>query len=563
MKLELIGHDEKYALEQSLLTLFPGEKPVYGTVDKTADTRWARVTLTEEDERVQVTTELGVDGKSAAHSYDYPLSGTEYEKEGQRRHAVGISFFGAAKDLLGISPAWGSLTGVRPSKVALSLIREGGKKRAEKELQELYCVTPARARLAIEAADAGIRAAAELEPNDISLYVGIPFCPTRCAYCSFVAQSVEKSFSLVEPYLEALFDEITAAGQLVRELGLNVKSFYMGGGTPTTLTADQMDRLLSKLEQNFDFGNLAELTIEAGRPDTIDPEKLRVLRAHNTTRVSINPQTMEDNVLAAIGRRHTADDIRRAMEQVRAAGFPHVNMDLIAGLPEDTPEGFARSLDEVISMGADNITVHRIGIMLGRIADSIAVLFLKKNIINEDELPVYQYGMQVLICNIAGMLTVLIVGILISRLVESIIFITIYATLRIYTGGYHARTPLVCNIVFLGTYLVTVMLEALKVNNSVVWIMYLLSCLIILRFSPIENVNKELDEKDKEIYRNKSLIISTLLLMILLAGDITDRYSNGAVNNIMMNMYSDISLYMKLVIISIAVLMLYALFKDK
>ena len=201
--------------------------------------------------------------------------------------------------------------------------------------------------------------------------------------------------------------------------------------------------------------------------------------------------------------------------------------------------------------------------MLGRIADSIEVLFLKKNIINEDELPVYQYGMQVLICNIAGMLTVLIVGILISRLVESIIFITIYATLRIYTGGYHARTPLVCNIVFLGTYLVTVMLEALKVNNSVVWIMYLLSCLIILRFSPIENVNKELDEKDKEIYRNKSLIISTLLLMILLAGDITDRYSNGAVNNIMMNMYSDISLYMKLVIISIAVLMLYALFKDK
>ena len=236
---------------------------------------------------------------------------------------------------------------------------------AERELQELYCGTPARARLAIEAADAGIRAAAELEPNDISLYVGIPFCPTRCAYCSFVAQSVEKSFSLVEPYLEALFDEITAAGQLVRELGLNVKSFYMGGGTPTTLTADQMDRLLTKLEQNFDFNGLAELTIEAGRPDTIDEEKLRVLRAHNTTRVSINPQTMEDNVLAAIGRRHTADDIRRAMEQVRAAGFPHVNMDLIAGLPEDTPEGFARSLDEVISMGADNITVHTLSLKKG------------------------------------------------------------------------------------------------------------------------------------------------------------------------------------------------------
>ena len=357
MKLELIGHDEKYALEQSLLTLFPGEKPVYGTVDKTADTRWARVTLTEEDERVQVTTELGMDGKSAAHSYDYPLSGTEYEKEGQRRHAIGISFFGAAKDLLGISPAWGSLTGVRPAKVALSLIREGGKARAEKELQELYCVTPARARLAIEAADAGIRAAAELEPNDISLYVGIPFCPTRCAYCSFVAQSVEKSFSLVEPYLEALFDEITAAGQLVRELGLNVKSFYMGGGTPTTLTADQMDRLLSKLEQNFDFGSLAELTIEAGRPDTIDEEKLRVLRAHNTTRVSINPQTMEDNVLAAIGRRHTADDIRRAMEQVRATGYGIVMPDE-SELHLDKPEIIRKGSSYAVRLRASAPSIH-------------------------------------------------------------------------------------------------------------------------------------------------------------------------------------------------------------
>ena len=358
MKLELIGHDEKYALEQSLLTLFPGEKPVYGTVDKTADTRWARVTLTEEDERVQVTTELGVDGKAAAHSYSYPLSGTDYEKEGQRRHAIGISFFGAAKDLLGISPAWGSLTGVRPAKVALSLIREGGKARAEKELQELYCVTPARARLAIEAADAGIRAAAELEPNDISLYVGIPFCPTRCAYCSFVAQSVEKSFSLVEPYLEALFDEIAAAGQLVRELGLNIKSFYMGGGTPTTLSASQMDRLLTKLEQNFDFTSLAELTIEAGRPDTIDEEKLRVLRAHNTTRVSINPQTMEDNVLAAIGRRHTAQDILDCYRTARRVGHDNINMDLIAGLPGDTVEGFRHSLQTAIDLDPENITVH-------------------------------------------------------------------------------------------------------------------------------------------------------------------------------------------------------------
>ncbi|MDO4812306.1 MAG: coproporphyrinogen dehydrogenase HemZ [Eubacteriales bacterium] len=364
MKVQLIGHDEKYALEQSLLTLFPDERPVYGTIEP-ADTRWAIVRMCEESGSVRFTTELGYDGKNAENSYTYPLSGTDYEREGQRRHALGLSFFGAARKVLGISPAWGSLTGVRPTKVAMSLLREGGKAYAERELANTYFVTPERIRLAMESADAGIKAAAALEPNDISLYVGIPFCPTRCAYCSFVAQSVEKSFALVEPYLDALCDEAVSAGQLVRDLGLNVKSFYMGGGTPTTLTAPQMDRLLTALEKNFDFGGLAELTIEAGRPDTIDPEKLSVLRAHNTTRVSINPQTMEDNVLAAIGRRHKADDIRRAMEQVRAAGFPHVNMDLIAGLPEDTAEGFARSLDEVVAMGADNITVHTLSLKKG------------------------------------------------------------------------------------------------------------------------------------------------------------------------------------------------------
>ena len=269
-------------------------------------------------------------------------------------------------EVTGSTPPWGMMTGVRPVRIIHDMRASGA---TEDEIRarflDHFACTPEKFALALGIADLQKPVLDAADPMDCSVYAGIPFCPTRCAYCSFVAQSVEKSFSLVEPYLEALFDEITAAGQLVRDLGLNVKSFYMGGGTPTTLTADQMDRLLTKLEQNFDFGNLAELTIEAGRPDTIDPEKLRVLRAHNTTRVSINPQTMEDNVLAAIGRRHTADDIRRAMEQVRAANFPHVNMDLIAGLPEDTPEGFARSLDEVISMGADNITVHTLSLKKG------------------------------------------------------------------------------------------------------------------------------------------------------------------------------------------------------
>ena len=170
---------------------------------------------------------------------------------------------------------------------------------------------------------------------------------------------------MVEPYLDALCAEIAAAGEMVRETGLRIKSFYMGGGTPTTLTAEQMDRLLTALENHFDFANLAELTIEAGRPDTITAEKLSVLRDHRVTRLSVNPQSMNDAVLTAIGRRHTADDIRRAMALVKDAGFPHVNMDLIAGLSEDTPESFRASLRECLIMGADNITVHTLSLKKG------------------------------------------------------------------------------------------------------------------------------------------------------------------------------------------------------
>ncbi len=364
MKLELCGHNEKYALEQSLLTLFPGERPVYGEVTP-EDARWAVVTMHENGAQVEFVTEIGYDGKTARCAYAYPLSGDDYEREGQRRHALGLSFFGAAKDALGVTPPWGSLTGVRPTKVALALLKEGGREHADRVLDETYAVTPERRRLAIEAAEAGQKAAEALAPNDISLYVGIPFCPTRCAYCSFVAQSVEKTFAMVEPYLDALCAEIAAAGEMVRDTGLRVKSFYMGGGTPTTLTADQMDRLLTALESHFDFASLAEKTIEAGRPDTITAEKLAVLRDHRVTRLSVNPQSMNDHVLTAIGRRHTAEDIRRAMVEVADAGFPHVNMDLIAGLSEDTPESFRASLDECLTMGADNITIHTLSLKKG------------------------------------------------------------------------------------------------------------------------------------------------------------------------------------------------------
>ncbi|NLU23387.1 MAG: coproporphyrinogen dehydrogenase HemZ [Clostridiales bacterium] len=366
MKLIFHGHNEQYAVEQSLLALFPQERPVYTPAEPGENQ--ADITLFPGETYASAVTELIYNGQSARGTARVKLSAApdDYERERLRQRAVKLSFFKAARAITGQTPAWGALTGIRPGKMAARMLEEGkSPAQTSRILRDTYFVSPARRQLCLETAQAGLKAAKELQPQDISLYIGIPFCPTRCAYCSFVSNSVEKSFHLVEPYLESLFQEIASAGQMVKELGLRIKSFYMGGGTPTTLTSDQMNRLLTALENHFDLDHCAEFTIEAGRPDTITAEKMAVLRRHGTTRVSVNPQTMEDHVLRAIGRQHTGADIERAMEIVGRAGFPHVNMDLIAGLPEDTPEGFRRSLDKCLTLGADNITIHTLSLKKG------------------------------------------------------------------------------------------------------------------------------------------------------------------------------------------------------
>ena len=364
MRLVFQGHDYRYAVEQSLLAFFPGQRPVYEGEE--ADR--ALVTLTGEAGQALAETVLTVDGRTARGQARtaIPDGADEYEGERLRQRAVKLSFFEAARALTGVTPAWGALTGIRPAKLAAGLLEEGkSEEEADRILRDTYFVSESRRKLCLPCAKAGLEAKRELQKNEISLYVGIPFCPTRCAYCSFVSNSVEKSFHLVEPYLQALLAEADSAAAMVKDLGLKVRSFYMGGGTPTTLTAEQMDRLLGRLREGFDLADAVELTVEAGRPDTITAEKLAVLRKNDVDRISVNPQSMDDRVLAAIGRRHSGDDIRRAMELVNAAGFPHVNMDLIAGLPEDTPESFRRTLDEVVAFGTDNITIHTLSLKKG------------------------------------------------------------------------------------------------------------------------------------------------------------------------------------------------------
>ena len=365
MKLQLIGHDERYVVEQSLMALFPGELPEYAPIAP-EDTDWAVITLEQTAERGHVRVELTCRGKTARTCVAFTPEGTDFDREGQRRHAIGRCFFLAAREVLGSAPPWGMLTGVRPDKpVTWALAAGKTALQALQMMEEEYFVSPDRAVLAVETGGVALRAARDLGKQDIAVYVGIPFCPTRCAYCSFVSQSVERSFALVPPYVDALVEEIRSGGKMVRETGLRVRSFYMGGGTPTTLSAEQMDRVLTAFEEAFDRSHCDEITVEAGRPDTITAEKLAVLKAHGVTRVSVNPQTMEEHVLRAIGSRHTAADIETAMELVAGYGFPHVNMDLIAGLPADTPEGFRRSLDRCLAFGTDNVTVHTLALKKG------------------------------------------------------------------------------------------------------------------------------------------------------------------------------------------------------
>ena len=253
----------------------------------------------------------------------------------------------------GERPPWGALTGVRPGKLMRPLMDT-------EEFSRQYDVSPERSTLCYETALYTEKAENSLEDGDVCLYVGIPFCPTRCAYCSFVSASVEKSMKLIGPFLDALYKEIENT-----EINGRIVSIYFGGGTPTTLSDVQLDELISRLAERYDLSEVREFTVEAGRPDTITKEKLEVLSKHGVTRVSVNPQTMRDSVLEAIGRKHSAQDIRDAISMVRKYTDFDINMDLIAGLPSDTVEGFKETVDEVIALSPENITIHTLSLKNG------------------------------------------------------------------------------------------------------------------------------------------------------------------------------------------------------
>ena len=367
MKLYYFGHDYRYAAEQMLATLFPGEKPEY-PAHGAAEGRRMELQL----HRAPVWTTAGClyhDGaqafRAAARVRTAELT-DPVRTDSLCQQIIKLAMYRAVLRGGRAKPPWGALTGVRPGKLLTPLLKSGLKEPAALlRFEQDYDVSHERALLCLDASHITLQADALLRPEDVCLYIGIPFCPTRCAYCSFVSQSTEKSMKLIPPFLDALQRELSAVAQQVRKLGLRVVSVYMGGGTPTTLSASQLDELFSRLEERFDLSSLREWTVEAGRPDTITEEKLRVLRRHGVDRVSVNPQSMSDSVLEAIGRRHSAADILDALQLVRKVGGFAVNMDLIAGLPSDDVEGFHRTLDTVLALRPENITVHTLSIKRG------------------------------------------------------------------------------------------------------------------------------------------------------------------------------------------------------
>ena len=303
--------------------------------------------------------------QAAAAASDAPTSSAPPDFSAKNRackDALKHLLYDALCAVTGRTLPWGELIGIRPTKLAMAMLREGRTAdEAAASMERLYRVSPEKAALAADIAQREQRILAPVHYEDgYSLYIGIPFCPTTCLYCSFTSFPIAAWRTRVGEYLDALEKEMALTARLME--GRILDTVYIGGGTPTTLEPAQSERLLTALERYFDLGALNEFTVEAGRADSITPEKLAVLKRHGVTRISVNPQTMNDKTLRLIGRHHNVEQVREAFYQAREAGFDNINMDLILGLPGETQEDVARTIAAVETLSPDSLTVHSLAI---------------------------------------------------------------------------------------------------------------------------------------------------------------------------------------------------------
>lgn len=357
----LKGHDWTYSIED-VTRLFGTPKPIYlNSIEN--DKLILESSLEAHIGSNTLTTALYNNGEVVA-STDTMISEEDERTllRRTRREVKRQSYICLSKHLKKELP-WGTMTGIRPAKLVREMMEEGlSEEEIKHKLLNYYLVSKEKIELVYEVAVNEMPFIKNSDKKDIGLYIGIPFCPSRCLYCSFTSNPIDKYMKKVDPYIEALKVEIEETARLIKDKGFKLRSIYMGGGTPTAINHNQLDRVLSYLEDYLDFSNLREFTVEAGRPDSINVDKLKAIARHPVDRISINPQTMNEDTLKLIGRAHTPKDIEVAFSLAREQGFKNINMDIIMGLPNETLKDFHYTLEKIKNMSPESLTVHSLAV---------------------------------------------------------------------------------------------------------------------------------------------------------------------------------------------------------
>ncbi len=373
MILRIYNHSFHYEAENLCRVFFPYEKiNVVKTSAGESDIEVVTL-LNKTGTKISLYAEIKTPDKFYDCSKDIGLDEFDEDVDTFSERLLMVALYCVLVNATGYKPKWGVLTGVRPSKLMTKLIDEMGDEKAKDFFTGNLLVTVDKTDLAYSVAKKEEQIIALSDEKSFSLYISIPFCPTRCNYCSFVSHSVEQAKKLIPGYVDLLCRELEYTAEIANRIGLRLESVYWGGGTPTTLEADQIAKICAVISKSFDLSFLREYTVEAGRPDTVTTEKLMALKMAGVGRISINPQTFNDSVLRAIGRRHNSAQTIKAFEMARDTGFDNINMDLIAGLTGDTFPSFCNTLDTAISLNPENITLHTLalkrssGIVTGKI----------------------------------------------------------------------------------------------------------------------------------------------------------------------------------------------------
>ena len=348
MNLYTVNHRFHYELENLTRAFFPNEKISVDIRDSLPEQPQEPFVLTTCEDTLTVSVCIGDFNKSLT----VPAFGEDDEL------SMATLLYKLLEECTGITLSWGLLTGVRPIKLYRKLSEQMGEEQASKYFKNSLLVSDEKIKLASITRTNEEKILGLSKSDSFSLYISIPFCPSRCSYCSFVSQSVEKAKHLIPRYVDLLCEEIKETAKIAKACSLRLESVYMGGGTPTSLEAEDLARILKTVNDNFDMSTCREFTVEAGRPDTITEEKLIALKENGCDRLSVNPQTLIDEVLQNIGRRHTVNDFYHSFELARKVGFTHINTDLIAGLPGDTAEGFKKTMEGICALSPESVTIH-------------------------------------------------------------------------------------------------------------------------------------------------------------------------------------------------------------